>query len=186
MGEATLALVALGSNLGWGGRAPAEIMGAAMEEVARLGHPAWPSRLWRSPAWPPGGPKYVNAVMTLETELPPEALLAALHEIEARHGRERGERWGARTLDLDLLAWGEAVRPDAATQGDWRALPPDRQGQEAPDRLILPHPRMQDRGFVLGPLLEVAPNWRHPLIGRTVREMLDALPPGALAGTEPL
>ena len=56
----------------------------------------------------------------------------------------------------------------------------------APDRLILPHPRMQDRGFVLLPLAEVAPDWRHPLIGQTVREMLEALPAAALEGIAPL
>jgi 2-amino-4-hydroxy-6-hydroxymethyldihydropteridine diphosphokinase len=78
------------------------------------------------------------------------------------------------------------VRPDAATQGVWRGLPPDRQGTETPDRLILPHPRMQDRGFVLAPLAEVAAQWRHPLLGRTVQEMLDALPPAALEGLTPL
>ena len=78
------------------------------------------------------------------------------------------------------------MRPDPATQASWRALSPERQGQEAPDRLILPHPRMQDRGFVLLPLAEVAPAWRHPLIGQTVREMLDALPPAALEGIAPL
>lgn len=186
MADAALALVALGSNLGRDEQAPDAIVVAAMEEVARLGAPVRRSRLWRSLSWPPGGPDYVNAAMGLRTELGPEALLSALHGIEARWGRERAERWGARTLDLDLLAWGGDVRPDAATQGAWRALSPERQGRETPDRLILPHPRMQDRGFVLGPLAEVAPGWRHPLIGRTVKEMLAALPPGALSGTEPL
>lgn len=186
MTDIAWALVALGSNLGHGGLAPTGIVAAAMEEVARLGGSARRSRLWRSPAWPPGGPDYVNATMVLETDLLPEDLLAALHRIEAHQGRERGQRWGARTLDLDLLAWGEAVRPDAATQEAWRALPPERQAREAPDRLILPHPRLQERGFVLGPLAEVAPDWRHPLIGRTVREMLESLPPEALGGTEPL
>lgn len=186
MTDAASALVALGSNLGLGGLPPAGIVAAAVDEVARLGRAARPSRLWRSPAWPPGGPEYVNAAMELRTELDPEALLGALHAIEMRWGRERARRWGARTLDLDLLAWGDAVRPDAATQGQWRALPPDRQGQEAPDRLVLPHPRMQDRGFVLGPLAEVDPDWRHPVTGRSVREMLAALPPAAMTGTEPL
>jgi 2-amino-4-hydroxy-6-hydroxymethyldihydropteridine diphosphokinase len=78
------------------------------------------------------------------------------------------------------------VRPDAATQEAWRRLAPERQGREAPEGLILPHPRMQDRGLVLLPLMDVAPDWRHPLIGRTVRKMLEALPPAALEGIAPL
>ncbi len=186
MTEGPTALVALGSNLAFRGRSPAELVAGAMEEVAGLGRGARASRLWRSPAWPPGGPEYVNAAMSLQVALGPEEMLAALHGIEARQGRERAARWGARTLDLDLLAWGEAVRPDAAMQERWRNLSPERQGREAPEGLVLPHPRMQERGFVLAPLLEVAPAWRHPLIGRTVREMLDALPPETLEGLEPL
>ncbi len=180
------ALVALGSNLDLDGLSPPDLVARAMEEVAALGRAAVRSRLWRSPAWPLGGPEYVNSAMSLQSDLGPDALLGALHAIEARWGRERVARWGARTLDLDLLAYDEAVRPDAATQGAWRMLPAERQEREAPDRLILPHPRMQDRGFVLGPLAEVAPGWRHPLIGRTVQEMLGALPPGTLDGMEPL
>jgi 2-amino-4-hydroxy-6-hydroxymethyldihydropteridine diphosphokinase len=186
MAESVPALVALGSNLSFGGVAPADVVTSAMRDVGNLGRGAVTSRLWRSPAWPPGGPEYVNAAMRLETDLPPEALLGSLHAIEERWGRERATRWGARTLDLDLLASGGDVRPDAATQGAWRGLSPDRQGQEAPDRLILPHPRMQDRAFVLAPLAEVASDWRHPLIGRTVQDMLDALPPEALEGIAPL
>jgi 2-amino-4-hydroxy-6-hydroxymethyldihydropteridine diphosphokinase len=186
MTGAAVALVALGSNLGHGATGPSATVARAMEEVAELGRRPAFSRVWRSPAWPPGGPDYANAAMALEVELAPEALLAALHAIEARWGRERAGRWEARTLDLDLLAWDSTVRPDAATQGVWRGLPPDRQGTETPDRLILPHPRMQDRGFVLAPLAEVAAQWRHPLLGRTVQEMLDALPPAALEGLTPL
>lgn len=146
------------------------------------------SRLWRTPAFPAGsGPDYVNAAVALTTRLTPEDLLGELHRIEAELGRLRkGPRWQARVIDLDLLAYGDQVLPDLATHDAWRALPPERQAEAAPEGLVLPHPRLHDRGFVLAPLAEVAPNWRHPRLNRTVAQMLAELPPGALQGMEPV
>ena len=92
----------------------------------------------------------------------PEAVLARLHATEDAFARRRRARWGPRTLDLDLIAMGDTVLPDAATQARWRALDAAAQRSLAPDRLILPHPRMQERAFVLVPLADVAPGWRHP------------------------
>ncbi len=180
--------VALGGNTPSSAGAPAVTIAAALAALAADAGPLLAvSRFFRTPAFPAGsGPDYVNAAALLETDLAPEALLATLHGIEARFGRERLARWGARTLDIDIIAIADLVLPDRATLGRWIELPPDRQRHEAPDRLILPHPRLQDRAFVLIPLAEIAPLWRHPLTGRTVAEMAAALPGADRAAICPL
>ena len=146
------------------------------------------SRIWRTPAFPPGsGPEYANAAAAIRTSLAAQDLLDRLHGIEARFGRDRSTgRWSARVLDLDLIALDDLILPDTATLRHWMDLPSDRQRVLAPDRLILPHPRMGDRGFVLAPLSEIAPGWRHPLTGKPVSQMLAELGPDALAGMTPL
>ena len=125
----------------------------------------------------------MNGAAALSAPLAPEAVLERLQAVERAMGRRRGVRWGPRVCDLDLLASGASVLPDAATVREWIGRAGARQ-MEVPPGLILPHPRMHERGFVLAPLAEVAPDWRHPLVGRTVREMLAALPAGAIEGVE--
>lgn len=183
-------LVALGGNLTSRTGPPAETLLWAMRQLAATDGFAISavSRLWRTPAHPAGsGPDYVNAALAARSDLPAETILLRLHAIEAEAGRLRaGPRWQSRPLDLDLLAVGGQIAPDAAVQTEWRQLPPARQAERAPGRLILPHPRMQDRAFVLAPLAEIAPTWVHPLMGQSVARLLAALPSAAMTGMVPL
>jgi len=136
------AYIGLGGNLG----DPADRLRAAAQDLAAIPQTQLKhvSSLYRSPPLgPPDQPHYVNAVAALETALPPDALLDALQALEVRHGRVRdGQRWGPRTLDLDLLLYGDA--------------------QLATPRLTVPHPGLPRRAFVLYPLAEIAPDLQVP------------------------
>lgn len=189
MGNANL-LIAFGANLPFDGRAPANNIRLSLEALAAEGiQLSALSRIWQTPCFPAGaGPDYANAaaVMTAPGYGDLREVLAALHRVEAKFGRERAVRWGGRTLDIDLIAAGDSVLPDGATQDLWRNLPAEAQAKEAPSELILPHPRLQDRAFVLVPLAEVAPDWVHPRLGLSVAEMLAALPQAARDEVQPL
>jgi 2-amino-4-hydroxy-6-hydroxymethyldihydropteridine diphosphokinase len=180
-------LVAFGANLESGDMTLAQTILAAagaltLPDVTMVTM----SRLFASPCFPAGaGPDYVNAAALVHSPLDPQAMLAHLHAVEAAFRRERLQRWGRRTLDLDLLA-GDAVLPDAETQTQWRNLAPADQMRLAPSQLILPHPRLQDRAFVLVPLADVAPDWRHPLLDLTVTQMLAQLDPADIRAVTPL
>ncbi|MEJ0015963.1 MAG: 2-amino-4-hydroxy-6-hydroxymethyldihydropteridine diphosphokinase [Acetobacteraceae bacterium] len=115
------------------------------------------------PVPPSGQPPYVNGVARLEGSAEPAALLFVLQAIEAEAGRVRSVPNAARPLDLDLVAMGLA----------------GAMVRRAPDP-VLPHPRAHLRAFVLLPLLDVAPEWTHPVVGRTARDLLAALPPQAI------
>lgn len=150
------AYVALGANLG----DPAATVLAAFAALANLpeSRVSHGSSLYRTaPVGLTDQPEFVNAVAELETTLAPEALLAALFDIEERFGRIRAEKNGPRTLDLDLLMYGGLVLDEPG--------------------LTLPHPRMHERLFVLEPLAEVAPMAVHPCLKRSVKELLEAARP---------
>lgn len=157
-----LAYVALGSNLD----DPLAQLRQARLGLEKLGELTGASSLYRTVpvGGPPGQGDYLNAVAALKPNAPdPETLLEALLELEAGQGRTRAVRWAARTLDLDLLAWDDLVL-------------------ETP-RLTLPHPRMLERAFVLGPLCELSPDWRHPLTHQSACETLASLDPSGITRT---
>lgn len=189
-GKIAQALIAFGTNLPFQGASPAQVVAQAVAALGEQGLVLTAfSGMFQTPALPVGaGPDYVNAVgvIALSVGIDPAWILGKLHAIEADFGRERGQRWAMRTLDLDLLGFGDSVLPDSATQDHWRTLPSEMQARQVPDQLILPHPRLQDRAFVLVPLVKVAPDWRHPRTGLTVRQMLARLPKADRDAVKPL
>jgi len=164
VGDVHLILVGVGSNLNserFG--PPAKTCAAAFAELERRnGAIVRRSRWFESAPVPVSDqPWFVNGVAAIETKLAPDALLALLHEIEADFGRTRRVRNEARVLDLDLLAYNDLV--------------------SGPPGPVLPHPRLEARAFVLLPLADIAPDWVHPASGRSVGELIAALPAGQIA-----
>jgi 2-amino-4-hydroxy-6-hydroxymethyldihydropteridine diphosphokinase len=154
-------IIGIGSNLAANGYASPLATGlAALDGLAAPHlHPVACSPWYESAPVPASDqPWFANAVALVETEREPEFVLDWLLTVEERFGRVRGERNAARTLDLDLI--------------DYDGLILDT------PRLVLPHPRMHERRFVLAPLCDLAPGWRHPLLGTAATELLARLPPG--------
>ena len=151
-------LIALGANLASAVGHPEETVRAALASLDARGITVErQSGFYLSEAWPnPADPPFVNAVASVRTNLKPADLLRVLHEVEAEFGRKRAARNAPRTLDLDLIDYDHRIE-----HGD-------------PE---LPHPRMETRAFVLIPLRDIAPEWRHPETGRTVDELIAALGP---------
>lgn len=148
-------IVALGCNDKGVWASAQEVLEAALtrfgaEGIDIVARSSW----WSSQAWPdPADPPFLNGVVIVKTGLEPHALMAALERIEEAFGRVRTSRNAPRTLDLDLIAYGRE-------QGDQAGL-------------VLPHPRAAVRKFVMGPLAEIAPAWRHPVTGLSSEALAD-------------
>ncbi|WP_353310724.1 2-amino-4-hydroxy-6-hydroxymethyldihydropteridine diphosphokinase [Shimia sp. NS0008-38b] len=181
-------LLALGSNMSSEFGTPNETIARAIMQLNSNGIQLRAvSRFYKTPCFPAGaGPDYINAALAIRTNLMPETLLDRLHTIELSFGRERIIRWGARPVDIDLISLDNIVLPNLETHALWRNLPLEKQKEVAPDQLILPHPRLQDRAFVLGPLRDIAMTSRHPILGLTVGEMFAQLPQTAQDEPKPL
>jgi 2-amino-4-hydroxy-6-hydroxymethyldihydropteridine diphosphokinase len=154
-------LVGIGSNLAAPGyRSPRDTAMAAVAQLSAIGVAIVARSPWylSEPVPASDQPWFVNGVVEVMAELPPAELLARLLALEAQFGRQRGARDAARTLDLDLLDYD-----------GWECSTPD---------LVLPHPRLHERRFVLAPLCDIVPDWRHPRLGLTAAELLAGLPPG--------
>ena len=161
MDGAGRAYIGLGTNLPFGGVAGPALLAQALTALSQAGFaPVEVSSVWVTAAWPPSSqPDYYNAAVTVDGGgVSPEALYGRLRDIELRFGRERRDQWQARTLDLDIVAIGGVV----GAFGEVR----------------LPHPRMHERAFVLAPMAEIAPDWRHPVSGLSLPEMLKSVPDG--------
>jgi 2-amino-4-hydroxy-6-hydroxymethyldihydropteridine diphosphokinase len=146
-------LIALGANLPSPAGPPAVTLDRALARLAELDVKIVSrSSFYESPAWPdPADPPFVNAVAAVETSLQPVEILAVLHGVETEFGRLRSAPNAPRTLDIDLL---------------------DADGAVVTEGVTLPHPRIAARAFVLVPLAEVAPGWRHPVTGQGVADLL--------------
>ena len=157
-------LIALGANLPSHAGAPAATLRAALRTLRQQNVAVETvSAFYNSTAWPNSDdPQFVNAVASLDTDLPFRELLAVLKQTERAFGRQSAERNAPRPLDLDIL---------------------DYEGRVEPGNPILPHPRMHERGFVLIPLRDVAPLWRHPVLGLSVEALIESLPAAARALT---
>ena len=166
-------LIALGANLATARFGPpAEGLDAALGALADSGiRTTLRSRWYRSAPLPPArGPEFVNGVIRVESGLSPVPLMARLLAVEAEFGRRRSIAGAARPLDLDLLDYhGRIVR---------------HAGDDSGPALVLPHPRLTERAFVLAPLIEVAPHWRHPETGASAASLLAAV--AAEQAVEPL
>ena len=125
-------------------------------------------------------PTFINGGIKIKSNLDPHQILKLIDEIEKGFGRIRKSRWDSRVCDIDIIYCNKKIIPTRNILEKWMSMKIEEQLIATPQALILPHPRIQDRLFFLCPLNELSPNWRHPILGKTAKEMLDSIPQNAL------
>ena len=158
--------IGIGANLpGPSCATPRATCEAALKALEQAGLKIKSQSSWYKSAPVPASsqPWYINGVISIETSLEASALLAILQDVENQFGRTRTTKNAARRLDLDLIAYADKA---SGWQGG------------VDDKMIIPHPRMSERGFVLLPLHEIAPNWHHPVLNVSLEELISRLDPG--------
>ena len=155
--ETVIAYVALGSNLGNRDQNLREAL-TRLNEIPGI-RVTCVSSFLDNPAvgGPEHSPPFLNAIAEVQTRLPAAQLLESLLNVEQKLGRERREKWGPRTIDLDLILYGDQIIKSPG--------------------LAVPHPLMHERRFVLGPLAKIAPNREHPVLKQSIQQLLDGLQP---------
>ena len=174
----TTCLISFGANIPGPLGCPAETLNQAIKEFQYQDLLILKkSQIYSSLAFPdPKKPAYLNGCLQILVNCGPNDVLCKLKAIETKMGRRTNHRWGSRICDLDLLSFESKVLPSSEIFNHWYRMPFKNQLLEKPDELLLPHPRIQDRAFVLKPLLDVAAGWMHPVHNLTVKEMFNFLP----------
>ena len=167
--------IALGSNLETQNLSRLEIINLALGYLSQFKIILIKvSSFWESRSYPDRSqPNFINAVTEVHSELNPYQILLILKNIEKKMGRKNTTIWGKRVLDLDIIGSGSIILPNNFEFNKWLKMPLLKQIKIQPDELILPHPRIQDRLFVLKPLNEVDPHWTHPVLNKTPLELIN-------------
>jgi len=171
MGKSKICLLSLGSNLPYGDMEPIGVLNAAITALENAGFRSVKvSGFYETEPVPKSDqPNFINCVIEGKTSQNALGVLHICQSVERSFDRERHVRWGARTLDIDIISYDQEVYP---LTEEWCVLAADVDAEATVPELVLPHPSMHKRAFVLRPLCDLAPDWLHPVYGRTAADLL--------------
>ena len=167
--------IALGANINSSVGSPIETLKACIEKFEKKNISIKKMSNWyESEAFPnPLDPPFVNCCLSVETVFKPQELLNFFLRIEEVLGRKEKKRWGPRVCDIDILSQGQQILPNRSEFNYWYKMDFEIQKIKKPTELIIPHPRIQDRDFVLVPFCEIEENWFHPFLKKNIKKILN-------------